>query len=68
MTGFYPTNHGVRLNGTTALSQSQTTLAEVFAGRGYETAAFIAAGFSQDSARALSYTASLAQHSGARLS
>ena len=43
MTGLYPTYHGVRLNGTTALSQSQTTLAEVFARQGYETAAFIAA-------------------------
>jgi hypothetical protein len=43
MTGLYPTYHGVRLNGTTALSQSQTTLAEVFRGRGYDTAAFIAA-------------------------
>jgi arylsulfatase A-like enzyme/predicted Zn-dependent protease len=43
MTGLYPTYHGVRLNGTTALSQTQTTLAEVFRKRGYETAAFIAA-------------------------
>src|SRR5262245_11335321 len=43
MTGLYPTYHGVRLNGTTALGQTQTTLAEVFRKRGYETAAFIAA-------------------------
>lgn len=43
MTGLYPTYHGVRLNGTTALSQGQTTLAEVFSGRGYRTGAFIGA-------------------------
>src|SRR6187549_2535401 len=29
MTGLYPTYHGVRLNGTTALSQDRTTMAEV---------------------------------------
>ncbi len=43
MTGLYPTYHGVRLNGTTALGQGQTTLAEVFSKEGYQTAAFIAA-------------------------
>jgi arylsulfatase A-like enzyme/tetratricopeptide (TPR) repeat protein len=43
MTGFYPTYHGVRLNGTTALSQTQTTLAEAFAQRGYQTGAFVGA-------------------------
>ncbi len=43
MTGLYPTYHGVRLNGTTALSQGQTTLAESLAERGYQTGAFIGA-------------------------
>jgi arylsulfatase A-like enzyme/tetratricopeptide (TPR) repeat protein len=43
MTGMYPTYHGVRVNGNTALSDEQTTLAEVLAARGYRTAAFIAA-------------------------
>lgn len=43
MTGMYPTFHGVRINGNTALSDGQSTLAEVLAGRGYETGAFIAA-------------------------
>ncbi len=43
MTGMYPTHHGVRVNGNTALGDEQTTLAEVFAGQGYETGAFIAA-------------------------
>ena len=43
MTGMYPTYHGVRVNGNTALSDDQTTLAEVLAARGYETGAFIAA-------------------------
>ena len=43
MTGFYPTYHGVRLNGTAALSQSHTTLAEVLAGHGYNTGAFVGA-------------------------
>jgi arylsulfatase A-like enzyme/tetratricopeptide (TPR) repeat protein len=43
MTGFYPTFHGVRLNGTTALSASHTTLAEAFAEQGYQTGAFIGA-------------------------
>ena len=43
MTGFYPTYHGVRLNGTTALGASHTTLAEAFAQEGYQTGAFIGA-------------------------
>jgi arylsulfatase A-like enzyme/tetratricopeptide (TPR) repeat protein len=43
MTGMVPTYHGVRVNGNTALGDDQTTLAEVMAGRGYETGAFIAA-------------------------
>jgi arylsulfatase A-like enzyme/tetratricopeptide (TPR) repeat protein len=43
MTGMYPTFHGVRVNGNAALSDEQTTLAEVLAARGYKTGAFIAA-------------------------
>lgn len=43
MTGFYPTYHGVRLNGTTALSQKQITLAEALSAAGYQTGAFVAA-------------------------
>jgi arylsulfatase A-like enzyme/tetratricopeptide (TPR) repeat protein len=43
MTGMYPTYHGVRVNGNSALGEEQTTLAEVFAGRGYHCGAFIAA-------------------------
>jgi len=43
MTGMYPTHHGVRVNGSTALGQSQTTLAEVFSERGYATGAFVGA-------------------------
>jgi choline-sulfatase len=43
MTGLYPTYHGVRVNGNTALGDDQTTLAEVLAARGYATGAFIAA-------------------------
>ena len=43
MTGMLPTYHGVRVNGNTALSEEQTTLAEVLRGRGYQTGAFIAA-------------------------
>ncbi len=43
MTGFYPTYHGVRLNGGTALSQDQTTLAEALSREGYQTGAFIGA-------------------------
>jgi arylsulfatase A-like enzyme/Tfp pilus assembly protein PilF len=43
MTGLYPTYHGVRLNGTTALGQQQTTMAEMFARAGYKTGAFVGA-------------------------
>ena len=43
MTGMYPTYHGVRVNGNTALNDEQTTLAEVLAAQGYQTGAFIAA-------------------------
>jgi arylsulfatase A-like enzyme/cytochrome c-type biogenesis protein CcmH/NrfG len=42
-TGLYPTYHGVHINGNTALSDQQTTLAEVMAGRGYDCGAFIGA-------------------------
>lgn len=43
MTGLYPTAHGVRDNGRFTLDPSNTTLAEVLAARGYETAAFVGA-------------------------
>lgn len=43
LTGMYPTYHGVRVNGNTALSEEQTTLAEVFSGQGYQCGAFVAA-------------------------
>jgi arylsulfatase A-like enzyme/Tfp pilus assembly protein PilF len=43
MTGMYPTYHGVRVNGNTALSEEQTTLAEVLSAQGYRTGAFIGA-------------------------
>ncbi len=43
LTGMYPTYHGVRVNGNTALSQAQHTLAEVFSEKGYDTGAFIGA-------------------------
>jgi arylsulfatase A-like enzyme/Tfp pilus assembly protein PilF len=43
MTGFYPTYHGVRLNGTSALSQQHVTLAETLSDAGYETSAFVGA-------------------------
>ncbi|MCX6570206.1 MAG: sulfatase-like hydrolase/transferase [Candidatus Aminicenantes bacterium] len=43
MTGMYPTYHGVRVNGNTALSDEQTTLAEVLSAQGYRTGAFIGA-------------------------
>jgi tetratricopeptide (TPR) repeat protein len=39
----YPTYHGVRVNGNTALNEAQTTLAEVFSGQGYSCGAFISA-------------------------
>jgi arylsulfatase A-like enzyme/tetratricopeptide (TPR) repeat protein len=43
MTGTYPTYHGVRINGSAALSQAQTTLAEILNANGYQTGAFIGA-------------------------
>lgn len=43
MTGQYPTFHGVRVNGNTALSKQHHTLAELLAGDGYQCGAFIAA-------------------------
>ncbi|MDH4219094.1 MAG: sulfatase-like hydrolase/transferase [Candidatus Aminicenantes bacterium] len=43
MTGMYPTYHGVRVNGNTALSDEQTTIAEVLSGQGYQCGAFIGA-------------------------
>lgn len=43
MTGLYPTYHGVRVNGNTALSAEHVTLAEAFASKGYETGAFVGA-------------------------
>jgi len=43
MTGLYPTFHGVRVNGNSALGQDHTTLAEALSVQGYDTAAFIAA-------------------------
>jgi choline-sulfatase len=43
MTGTYPTYHGVRVNGNTALSPAQTTIAETLKERGYATGAWIAA-------------------------
>ena len=43
LTGLYPFQHGVRNNGLFALPETADTLAERFATRGYQTAAFIAA-------------------------
>lgn len=43
MTGMYPTFHGVRINGNTALSQEQKTIAEALREKGYATGAFIGA-------------------------
>jgi len=43
MTGMYPTYHGVRINGNTALSQEHKTLAEALSEKGYQTGAFIGA-------------------------
>ncbi len=42
MTGLYPTYHGVRVNGNTAVSQKLLTLAELFSQQGYQCGAFIA--------------------------
>ncbi len=41
-TGRYPVGHQVRNNGTYVLPPSETTLAGLFKGRGYDTAAFVA--------------------------
>lgn len=43
MTGTYPTYHGIRVNGNTALGQGQTTIAETLRERGYATGAWVAA-------------------------
>lgn len=43
MTGMYPTYHSVRVNGNTALSEEQTTIAEVLSAKGYQCGAFIGA-------------------------
>ncbi|OGD21191.1 MAG: hypothetical protein A2W03_10465 [Candidatus Aminicenantes bacterium RBG_16_63_16] len=43
MTGMYPTYHGVRINGNAALSEEQTTIAEVLSKQGYTCGAFIGA-------------------------
>jgi arylsulfatase A-like enzyme/Tfp pilus assembly protein PilF len=43
MTGMYPTYHGVRVNGNTALNEEQTTIAEVLSAQGYRCGAFIGA-------------------------
>jgi arylsulfatase A-like enzyme/Tfp pilus assembly protein PilF len=43
MTGMYPTHHGVRVNGNTALGQEQKTIAEALSEKGYDTGAFLGA-------------------------
>ena len=43
MTGTYPTYHGVRVNGNTAVGQAQTTIAEKLSESGYATGAWVAA-------------------------
>jgi arylsulfatase A-like enzyme/thioredoxin-like negative regulator of GroEL len=43
MTGLYPTFHGVRINGDTALSEKHDTMAETLGRRGYDCGAFIGA-------------------------
>lgn len=43
MTGLYPPHHGVRLNGASALGDSQETLAERLSASGYRTGAFVGA-------------------------
>ncbi len=42
MTGRYPKEHGIRLNGRSALSSVHPTLAELFQSHGYATGAFVA--------------------------
>jgi choline-sulfatase len=43
MTGLYPTYHGVRINGNTALSEKHETMAKLLGSRGYDCGAFIGA-------------------------
>jgi arylsulfatase A-like enzyme/Tfp pilus assembly protein PilF len=43
MTGMYPTYHGVRVNGNAALSEEQTSIAEILSAQGYQCGAFIGA-------------------------
>ena len=43
MTGLYPTYHGVRINGDTALSEKHGTMASALSRRGYDCGAFIGA-------------------------
>ena len=43
LTGLFPTRHGVRDNGTFALAADHTTLAERFAGAGFDTGAVVSA-------------------------
>ena len=43
MTGTYPTYHGVRVNGNTALSPAQATIAQTLKERGYATGAWVSA-------------------------
>ena len=43
LTGMYPTYHGVRINGNTALNEEQITTAEVLSAQGYQCGAFIGA-------------------------
>jgi len=43
MTGLYPTYHGVRINGNTALSEKHETMAKILSRRGYDCGAFIGA-------------------------
>lgn len=41
-TGLYPTEHGLRTNGTGSLPKTMTTLGEILSAEGYDTAAFVA--------------------------
>ena len=43
LTGLYPPEHGLRINGEGVLSADVPTLAELLAGRGYRTGAFVGA-------------------------
>jgi arylsulfatase A-like enzyme/Flp pilus assembly protein TadD len=43
LTGTFPIFHGVRDNGSFYLDEARTTMAEVFAGRGYRTGGFVGA-------------------------